>query len=107
MEREASFAIANLQSEIQTLRNEREELHRKQIMFDEEVNKLKTVVQQKEQESKSRESLLIELENLTKTLPKGTSIADVSNILAKGGKLSDIVGNGNQSSSGDNKGVII
>jgi hypothetical protein len=90
LEREAAFTIANLQGDIQMLRQERDELQRKQAVFDEEVNKLKNVVKQQEQEYKSRESMLLELENLTKTLPKGTSIADVSNLLAKGGKLADI-----------------
>lgn len=91
IEREAAFNIANFQTELQRTRQERDELTQKQRVFDEEVNKLKMIVQKHEQESKSRESMLLELENFSKTLPKGTSWQDVSNILAKGGKLSDIM----------------
>jgi formic-like protein len=90
IDREAAFNIANLQTELQRIRQERDELVQKQRVFDEEVNKLKMIVQKHEQESKSRESMLLELENFSKTLPKGTSWQDVSNLLAKGGKLSDI-----------------
>lgn len=91
IEREAAFNIANFQTELQRIRQERDELLQKQQMFDDEVNKLKMVVQKHEQESKSRESMLLELENFSKTLPKGTSWQDVSNLLAKsGGKLGDI-----------------
>lgn len=90
IERETAFNIANLQTEMQRLRQERDESIHQQRLFDEEVNKLKTIVKQHEQESKSRESMLVELENFSKTLPKGTSWQDVSNLLAKGGKLSDI-----------------
>lgn len=96
MEREASFNIANLQTELQRIRGERDELMAKQRQFDEEVNKLKRVVKQHEQDSKSRESMLLEF---SKTLPKGTSWADVSNLLAKGGKISDISPQHNGSSS--------
>lgn len=91
IERDAAFNIANLQTQLQSIRQERDELIQKQRVFDEEVNKLKTIVQKHEQESKSRESMLLELENFSKTLPKGTSWQDVSNILANGGKLSDIM----------------
>lgn len=91
IERDAAFNIANLQTEMQRVRNERDELVQKQRVFDEEVNKLKMIVQKHEQESKSRESMLLELENFSKTLPKGTSWQDVSNLLAKGGKFSDIM----------------
>ncbi|KAG5678209.1 hypothetical protein PVAND_007901 [Polypedilum vanderplanki] len=90
IEREAAFNIANLQTELQRIRNERDELIQKQHLFDEEVNKLKMIVQKHEQESKSRESMLLELENFSKSLPKGTSWQEVSNLLAKGAKLSDI-----------------
>lgn len=90
IEREAAFNIANLQTELQRIRQERDELLQKQRMFDDEVSMLKMAVQKHEQEYKSRESMLVELENFSKTLPKGTSWQDVSNLLAKGGKLSDI-----------------
>lgn len=90
IEREAAFNIANLQTELQRIRQERDELLQQQRVFDDEVSTLKKMVQKHEQESKSRESMLLELENFSKTLPKGTSWQDVSNLLAKGGKLTDI-----------------
>lgn len=90
IERESGFQMANVQAELQRTRQERDELLQKQQMFDDEVSKLKMIVQKHEQETKSRESMLIELENFSKTLPKGTSWQDVSTLLAKGGKLSDI-----------------
>lgn len=90
VEREAAFSVINLQNEIQRLHCEREEMIQKQRQVDEEMTKLKRTVKQHEQDSKSRESMLLELENLTKTLPKGTSLADVSDLLSKGGKWSDI-----------------
>lgn len=90
IERETAFNMANLQTELQRIRLERDELLQKQRMFDDEVSMLKMAVQKHEQEYKSRESMLVEIENFSKTLPKGTSWQDVSNLLAKGGKLSDI-----------------
>ena len=90
IERESGFQMANMQTDLQRIRQERDELLQKQQIFDDEVNKLKMIVQKHEQETKSRESMLVELENFSKTLPKGTSWQDVSNLLAKGGKLSDI-----------------
>ena len=84
IEREAAFNIANLQTELQRIRQERDELMQQQRMFDEEVNTLKTIVKKHEQESKSRESMLLEIENFSKTLPKGTSWQDVTKMMAKG-----------------------
>jgi hypothetical protein len=103
IERDAAFNIANLQTELQRTRSERDELVQKQHFFDEEVSKLKMIVQQHEQETKSRESMLLELENFSKSLPKGTSWQDVSNLLAKGGKLSDIQSQVNGTSSSELK----
>lgn len=90
IERETAFNIANLQTDLQRIRQERDELVQKHRLFDEEVNKLKQIVQKHEQESKSRESMLLELDNFSKTLPRGVTWQDVSNFIAKGGKLSDI-----------------
>lgn len=90
IEREAAFNIANLQTELQRIRQERDELEQKQRLFDEEVNKLKMIVQKHEQETKSRESMLLELENFTKTLPKGMSWQDAAGLVSKGVKLSEI-----------------
>lgn len=90
IERETAFNMANLQTDLQRIRMERDEALQQQRLFDDEVSTLKKIVQKHEQESKSRESMLVELENFSKTLPKGTSWQDVSQLLAKGGKLSDI-----------------
>lgn len=109
IERDAAFNIANLQTELQRIRQERDELVQRQRLFDEEVNKLKMIVQKHEQESKSRESMLLELESFSKTLPKGTSWQDVANFVSKGGKLSELDKlsgsqlNGNASSSDEAK----
>lgn len=56
IERETAFNIANLQTELQRIRQERDELMQQQRIFDEEVHKLKTIVKKHEQESKSRKS---------------------------------------------------
>uniref|UniRef100_A0A182YPG2 Uncharacterized protein n=1 Tax=Anopheles stephensi TaxID=30069 RepID=A0A182YPG2_ANOST len=85
IEREALFKIGELEAELSRTRNERDDLYNKQLVVEDEIVKLKRALKQHEQESQSRQSMLLELENLTKTLPKGTSIADVSNLLAKGG----------------------
>ncbi|XP_021709642.1 formin-like protein CG32138 [Aedes aegypti] len=90
IEREALFKIGELESELSQTRAERDDLCNKLRIVEEEITKLKRALKQHEQESKSRQSMLLELENLTKTLPKGTSIADVSNLLANGGKLSEL-----------------
>lgn len=90
IERETAFNIANLQTELQRTRQEKEDLVQKHRLFDEEVNKLKQIVQKHEQESKSRESMLLELDNFSKTLPRGVTWQDVSTFIGKGGKLSDI-----------------
>ncbi|XP_055594773.1 formin-like protein [Uranotaenia lowii] len=90
IEREALFKIGELESELSQTRVERDDLLNKQRTVEEEIIKLKRALKEHEQESKSRQSMLLEFENLTRTLPKGTSIADVSNLLAKGGKLSEL-----------------
>lgn len=87
IERDAAFNIANLQTELQRVLVDRDELMQKQRMFEEEMQKLKSTLQKHEQESKSRESMIIELENFSKTLPKGTSWQDV----LKSGKLSESI----------------
>jgi hypothetical protein len=106
IERDAGFSIANLQTELQTIRRERDALIQK---YDEEVNKLQMMVHKHEQESKSRESMLLEIDAFSKTLPKGTSWQDVANFVSKGGKISDLDKlkgnqlNGNVSSSDEAK----
>ncbi|XP_065073581.1 formin-like protein [Ochlerotatus camptorhynchus] len=90
IEREALFKIGELESELSQTRAERDDFCNQLRVVEEEITKLKRALKQHEQESKSRQSMLLELENLTKTLPKGTSIADVSSMLANGGKLSEL-----------------
>jgi formic-like protein len=82
MEREALYKITELESEMNRVRNERDELLDQHQVKEEEVTTLRRMVKQHEQESQTRKSFLLEWENLTKTLPEGTSIADVSNLLA-------------------------
>jgi formic-like protein len=103
IERDAAFNIANLQTDLQKIRNERDEMYQKQRMFDEEVQKLRMTVQKHEQESKSRESILIEFENFSKTLPKGTSWQDV----LKSGKLNEISPNHENNSKSINDAVKV
>lgn len=103
IERETAFNMANLQTDLQRIRMERDDALQKQRLFDDEVSTLKKIVQKHEQESKSRESMLVELENFSKTLPKGTSWQDVSHLLAKGGKLSDISPNHESKSNNEVK----
>ncbi|KAL0268219.1 UNVERIFIED_CONTAM: hypothetical protein PYX00_010245 [Menopon gallinae] len=66
--------ISELELQLKALREERENLLQARQQVDEEVNTLRRVVQQHEQESKNRQSLLenkiMELETLTKTLPR-------------------------------------
>lgn len=63
--------------QLKALREERENLVQARQQVDEEVNTLRRVVQQHEQESKNRQSMLenkiMELETLTKTLPRWVS----------------------------------
>lgn len=69
--------IANLETELKQLRQERDELLETRRQVDEEVTTLRRKVQHHEQESKNRQSVLeskiMELENITKSLPKGAS----------------------------------
>ncbi|XP_050073589.1 formin-like protein [Anopheles maculipalpis] len=99
IEREALFKIGELEAELSRTRSERDDLYNKQLVVEDEIVKLKRALKQHEQESQSRQSMLLELENLTKTLPKGTSIADVSNLLAKGG-LSELSPTGASGTAG-------
>lgn len=77
IEREALCKLAALETELSNVRAERDELQETRRKVDEEVSTLRRAVMHHEQESKNRQSLLeskmMELETLTKTLPKGAS----------------------------------
>lgn len=77
VEHRALEKIANLETELQLLRQERDDLLEVRRQVDEEVTTLRRKVQHHEQESKNRQSVLeskiMELEHITKSLPKGAS----------------------------------
>ncbi|XP_017779314.1 PREDICTED: formin-like protein CG32138 isoform X2 [Nicrophorus vespilloides] len=84
-EHEALSKIGELETELVQVRQEREELMEHRRQRDEEVTTLRRVVQQHQQESKNRQSLLenkiMELETITKSLPRGSTIAGLSDLL--------------------------
>lgn len=92
VEQEMLFKVGDRDAEIARLRLERDELLGKLQIYEEEVSNLKAFVRKLEQDTKNRESMIIEMENLQKTLPKGTSLAEISKMLAEG-KLASM-GNG-------------
>lgn len=81
LEREMLYRIGELDAELATTRAERENLLQKLATYEEEINNLSQVIKQLEQSSKSRESLALEWEAVSKTLPKGISIADIPKLL--------------------------
>lgn len=81
LEREMLYRIGELDAELATTRAERENLLQKLTAYEEEINNLSQVIKQLEQSSKSRESLALEWEAVSKTLPKGISIADIPKLL--------------------------
>lgn len=85
IEREALCKLAALETELSNVRAERDELHETRRKVDEEVSTLRRAVMHHEQESKNRQSLLeskmMELETLTKTLPKGASMQGLTDLI--------------------------
>lgn len=79
LESEALSKFAELQTEVTNLKCERDDLLENRRLVDEEVTTLRRAVQQQQMESKNRQSMLeskiIELETITKTLPKGSSMS--------------------------------
>lgn len=75
LEGESLAKLAELETELGAIRAERDELLEGRRQVDEEVNTLRRAVMQQQQESQNRQSLLenkiMELETLTRTLPKG------------------------------------
>jgi len=76
LEGESLAKLAHLETELGAIRAERDELLEGRRQVDEEVNTLRRAVMQQQQESQNRQSMLeskiMELETLTRTLPKGT-----------------------------------
>uniref|UniRef100_A0A336LP78 CSON009963 protein n=1 Tax=Culicoides sonorensis TaxID=179676 RepID=A0A336LP78_CULSO len=81
LEREMLYRIGELDAELATTRAEREHLLQKLASYEDEINNLSQVIKQLEQSSKCRESLALEWEAVSKTLPKGISIADIPKLL--------------------------
>ena len=75
LEGESLAKLAQLETELGAIRAERDELLEGRRQVDEEVNTLRRAVMQQQQESQNRQSMLeskiMELETLTRTLPKG------------------------------------
>lgn len=69
--------MAELETLLAQTRAERDELYETSRLVSEEVTTLRRAVQHHEEESKNRQSMLeskiIELESITKSLPKGAS----------------------------------
>jgi septal ring factor EnvC (AmiA/AmiB activator) len=75
LEGESLAKLAELETELGAIRAERDELLEGRRQVDEEVNTLRRAVMQQQQESQNRQSMLeskiMELETLTRTLPRG------------------------------------
>jgi DNA repair exonuclease SbcCD ATPase subunit len=75
LEGESLAKLAQLETELGAVRAERDELLEGRRQVDEEVNTLRRAVMQQQQESQNRQSMLeskiMELETLTRTVPKG------------------------------------
>lgn len=74
---EALAKVAELETLLAQTRAERDEIYEASRLVTEEVTTLRRAVQHHEEESKNRQSMLeskiIELESITKSLPKGAS----------------------------------
>ncbi|XP_075159897.1 formin-like protein isoform X2 [Haematobia irritans] len=76
---ELLYKLAEMDTEVRFLKAEREDLLATKLKFDEEVTTLRRILKQNEQELKKRESLLqsknLELQTLTRSLPRSPSSA--------------------------------
>lgn len=83
MERDFMLKLAELESELAQVRNERDELSQIKRQTDEEVSTLRKVLKQNEIELKNRQHMLDsrnqELQTLSQSLPRGTSINEKLN----------------------------
>lgn len=74
---ELLYKLAEMETEVRFLKTEREDLINTKMQFDEEVSTLRRILKQSEQELKKRESLLqsknLELQTLSRSLPRSTS----------------------------------
>ncbi|XP_022920232.1 formin-like protein [Onthophagus taurus] len=85
IELEALAKIAELETQLSQVRSERDDLFETSRQVTEEVTTLRRVVQDHQRESKNRQSMLeskiSELESITKSLPKGATIANLADLL--------------------------
>ncbi|KAL9905430.1 formin-like protein isoform X2 [Glossina fuscipes] len=81
---ELLYKLAEMETEVAYLKAEREELLTTKLKFDEEVTTLRRILKQNEQELKRRDSLLqsknLELQTLTRSLPRSVSNAEGSQL---------------------------
>lgn len=84
MERDFMFKLAELSSELNQVRNERDELSQKKRETDEEVSTLRKVLKQNEIELKNRQNLLDnrmqELQHLSQTLPRSSTSDNIDSL---------------------------
>ncbi|KAI4461818.1 formin-like protein [Holotrichia oblita] len=92
IELEALAKVAELETMLAQTRAERDEIYEASRLVTEEVTTLRRAVQHHEEESKNRQSMLeskiIELESITKSLPKGASIVGLADLLMNTNSLS-------------------
>ncbi|KAK9730257.1 Diaphanous GTPase-binding Domain [Popillia japonica] len=92
IELEALAKVAELETLLAQTRAERDEIYEASRLVTEEVTTLRRAVQHHEEESKNRQSMLeskiIELESITKSLPKGASIVGLADLLMNTNSLS-------------------
>lgn len=85
-ERDMMRKLSDLESELNQIRIERDELYQAKRQNDEEVQTLKRTLKQNEKKLMSQQNMLDsknqELQTLTKSLPKGASITDKLNEIA-------------------------
>ncbi|XP_055857037.1 formin-like protein isoform X2 [Episyrphus balteatus] len=91
LEREFMYKLAEMDTEMEQLKAEREELLATKCKFDEEVSTLRKILKHNEQELKKRESMLqsknLELQTLTKSLPRSGSNGEGGFIMMNGNNI--------------------
>lgn len=82
MDRDFMYKLAELESELNQVRIERDDLSHKKRQTEEEVSTLRKVLKQNEIELKNRQNMLDsrnqELQSLSQSLPRGTTMAEQS-----------------------------
>ncbi|XP_022243881.1 formin-like protein CG32138 [Limulus polyphemus] len=88
MENEMNARLVELETELECVRKEKNDLQELHQQTDEELNTLRQAVRQKEEESLQRQSILEskieELEIYQKSLPRGTSLSEISGGVSEG-----------------------